>query len=536
MPLPGQAYLVGNLESRMDLEVLDLDRHLEETHAGVREGLLNLLKRKYRLGADEIDTFDVILTLQLMLGPKHDLYPNRSKDLALAEQAVCQAGELFCEEVLRQQPSTLAFSLKNGGTPIAANVGIFLSMMKGFREGRSFDLRAARNEIFHSLEHVCREFVRLILDRNPDLVAFTVYDLAVPLIARTSQLLRGEGCTVIWGGPSCDFRQSRVVFLSMGACDYLLVGEAEQSFNALVLALEQGQDPSDIPGLATLKKDGTIRYSPPVVPEITALAPPLYDHFDLCTTLPVVGSRGCGFRCAYCTSRSERMTRRTRDPEAVAREIADLCARHSSVERYYFSESLFGRDAAWIEAFCERLVQLGQVRPWRCTTRAAGLSRDILEQMHAAGCELITFGIEHFHPQMLRLMNKSVDPAEAERIVLDCCNVGITPVVNIIINFPGEQPEHFTHNMMVLNRLAQQTHYEMEAACRPFCLKFGSGVYEDAEAFGVTLTSKEEIPEALAPVVQEVLALTATWKSKNELDPARIDREMGALVHRLSKS
>ena len=88
--------------------------------------------------------------------------------------------------------------------------------------------------------------------------------------------------------------------------DYLIVSEGEKSFVALLEALNRGESPAQIPGVA-MWRQGEFHLTPPQLTSFPSGNPRLAKWVDLTPYDKMGGSytiqtkRGCRMRCIYCT-------------------------------------------------------------------------------------------------------------------------------------------------------------------------------------------------------------------------------------------
>ncbi len=209
---------------------------------------------------------------------------------------------------------------------------------------------------------------------------------------------------VVMGGPHVTFRVEE----ALDHCDYVVLGEGEATFSALVAALADGRSPQGIPGLGFRLSSGEVhRSAPPPSVDYAQLPSP---DFSLCPHMEkpppiVVTSRGCPNNCTFCTVRAMfggqyRFKKNTQ-------VIAEL---HPILDKSVF----FGDDN-----FCavpERTNQLlkemmaHEAVPLRWSTQIcvddASDSR-VLDLMQRTRCCLVYVGIESIDPSTLRKFRKT---------------------------------------------------------------------------------------------------------------------------------
>ena len=151
------------------------------------------------------------------------------------------------------------------------------------------------------LARVCAE--------SPELVGISAYIWNAALLPELIAGLRKRlpGVRILLGGPEAGHNPAH--WLQSGA-DYVLCGEGECSFAALLDALSAGDSAAleAVPGLCFLA-DGTLRQNPQV-PPIQALLDPYSDNYFSALggrIAYIETARGCPFQCAYCLSAGEKL-------------------------------------------------------------------------------------------------------------------------------------------------------------------------------------------------------------------------------------
>ena len=110
---------------------------------------------------------------------------------------------------------------------------------------------------------------------------------------------RKGGATVVMGGPHATFNFQE----ALEHCDYVVRGEGEVAFPALLDALANGGAVEDIPGLACRDSSGEVQSNGfAETPDFAELPSPDFSGSPQLTRTPpiVVTSRGCPHHCKFC--------------------------------------------------------------------------------------------------------------------------------------------------------------------------------------------------------------------------------------------
>jgi len=170
---------------------------------------------------------------------------------------------------------------------------------------------------------------------------------------------------------------------------------------------------------------------------------PATDAIDGAKSFSVLTSRGCPYRCSFCSQSIMPQKWRARSAENVLAEWRHL------VEELGAQEIGVLDDSANIRV--ERLFKLSDLLienklnhvPWIFVNgiRANLASRELLAKMKAAGLKRTAFGVESGDPDILRAVDKRVDLDTVRRAFKDAKAVGLETIGFFIIGLPGETEE-----------------------------------------------------------------------------------------------
>lgn len=166
---------------------------------------------------------------------------------------------------------------------------------------------------------------------------------------------------------------------------------------------------------------------------------------------PLITSRGCPFRCTFCTApRFHRRKIRFRTPELVLDEIERL-VRDFSVREIHFEDNNMASSRSHVSAICEGLLSRGIDVTWTCPNgvRTEGLDDDLLGLMKRSGCYMLAFGIESGNPELLRGIKKDVSLENMLDAVRRASAAGIQTQGFFIFGLPGETQETMRRTIRV---------------------------------------------------------------------------------------
>jgi len=275
---------------------------------------------------------------------------------------------------------------------------------------------------------------------------------------------RLPGAVVIAGGPHPTIEPADMLSASKDS-DMVLAGEGEQSMVKLCRRLREiGIDPdvgangegaqarrevlaqaaSGIPGVGYRDAEGgVVAPSPVIVQELDELAYPRLESFinlDAASRpYHMMTSRGCPFRCAYCSVRSISGRKlRVRSVESVVEEL--LYARSAyGIEGFEVDDDNFTLQIDRAKMICEAMVQRRVEIPWYLPNgiRAEMLDRELAHLLKLANCHTVALGIESADPDVLRTIHKGMKPTQVQRAIKLLQAEGIRVMGFFIIGLPG---------------------------------------------------------------------------------------------------
>lgn len=275
-----------------------------------------------------------------------------------------------------------------------------------------------------------------------DVVGITSDTPRYPEALKVAEEAKKEGCTVVMGGYHVTFMDGEA--LGSGLVDYVVRGEGEEVFPALLEALEGGT-PEDVAGLS-FKKDGRIvRTQSPLPPQdLDSLPLPARDLLPMAKyrtilrgrpSTSVVTSRGCPFNCYFCASSAFGGLRwRSRSPRSIADEV-EVLYRDYGYRAITFMDDNFTLSTERVREFIDELDRRGLDIYWYCFSRVDTVVRnpDLVRRMAEAGAVEVFLGLESGSQEVLDSYGKRTtveQEKEAIRILKDC---GIRPYGSFII-------------------------------------------------------------------------------------------------------
>lgn len=167
---------------------------------------------------------------------------------------------------------------------------------------------------------------------------------------------------------------------------------------------------------------------------------PATDHVDGARSFSILTSRGCPYRCTFCSQSIMPIKWRSRSAESVLAEWRHLVEDLDAQEIGVLDDSANIR-VKRLEEIANLLIEnnLNHV-PWIFVNgiRANLASKELLLLLKRAGLKRTAFGVETGDPEILKSIDKKVDHDTIRAAFKNAKEVGIETIAFMIIGLPGE--------------------------------------------------------------------------------------------------
>ena len=306
---------------------------------------------------------------------------------------------------------------------------------------------------------------------NPDLVGVSVVSSRGLKDARkVSRTVKKFGKPVLWGG-QMPTMQTELCF-DCRDIDYIVMGEGELTFLEFVRKIENDESPDSIDGIA-YRKGKKIIYTKcrefvdlkdlPLIDWTIADPRVYYQKYIYDNLLYLFSSKGCPFNCSFCGNLGyHRCTHRRRPTDMTLDEIANLVNNYN-LKAVYFTDELWCAKKEDAYEFCRKVKERNLKFFWGCDSRADQYTKEDMQVMYDAGCRWLLFGGESGSELMLKKINKGIKSSGVEDAVKNCKEIGIAPIVTLVVGLPGETEEEvratIALGMKLLTKFVLVFHY-----------------------------------------------------------------------------
>ena len=294
-------------------------------------------------------------------------------------------------------------------------------------------------------------------DFEPELIGMTVLTPSEPVCTELCQMIRAvlPKVRIVWGAVHADVFAQDII--RQKKADFVVHHDGEETICELVDALKAGcHDFSDIDGLSWADKTGPVTNKPrALLRDLDSLPYPAwhlfpYEKYGLLPfadfakpVLTMTGSRGCPYRCDYCSLiNTGGKVYRKRDPIKIVDEYEYLIDRYK-VKQIGFVDPIFPLVKKDLRPFCEEIVSRGLDKKclWLSETRCDRLDKETCDLMYWGGCRRVLMGIESGVDLLLGNVNKNMTTAKVREGVANAKAAGLQTVGLFMIGMPGETPE-----------------------------------------------------------------------------------------------
>ena len=308
----------------------------------------------------------------------------------------------------------------------------------------------------------------------------------------------------VFGGSNFEDEMGLELVEKVPWIDYAIIGEGDVSFPELLVALSEDKSTADIPGVAT-RSGGRIVFGGdrPLLQDMDQLPTARFDEYfsraealgilpksrQRATRVPFESSRGCWWgakhHCTFCGLNANGMPFRSKTPDAVVRELADL-AKSSGSFSFYAVDNIV--DATYLQKLFSQIESSGADYKFFYEVKA-NLTRDQIRRLAGGGVVEIQPGIESLSTHVLDLMRKGTSAAQNVNTLRWAMYYGIAVGWNVLWGFPGETEEDYAKQAALVANLTHLAPPSMPGV-RIVMERF-SPIFTDREKFPVEFMRPE---------------------------------------------
>jgi radical SAM superfamily enzyme YgiQ (UPF0313 family) len=289
---------------------------------------------------------------------------------------------------------------------------------------------------------------------QPDVVGLPVVTPCATEVFQQAAAVRAASpsSVIVMGNIHADLFAEDI--LRQGIADIVVHGEAEDTIVDVDRAVVDKTDLEQVRGISFRRGDEIIRTAPrPQIQDLDKLPFPAWDLFpmqhyglfkfaqvDTPATL-VCGSRGCPYRCTFCSLHVMGPVRRKRSIPNLVDEIEWLYERFG-MKQVAFVDPIFPISRKEGIHFADELIRRGLHRKvkWITETRVDLVDEEMLQRCYQSGLRRLMFGIEVGDDAILEGLKKRFIVDESRQAIAMCRKTGVQTVGFFMVGVPGDTP------------------------------------------------------------------------------------------------
>lgn len=318
-----------------------------------------------------------------------------------------------------------------------------------------------------------RETIRRLDEFAPDLVAFTA---TTPIFHISSdwalQVKEALHVPIAIGGFHVTLFGESVFHECF---DFAFIGEADVSLRLFMERFATDQNYDDIKGLI-FRKNGEVVSTGPADPanDLNLLPMPArhllkMDMYYVGTLkgqlnyTSIMSSRGCPFKCVFCTNRIGGVRVRQRSVGNVIDEIRQVTA-SSGIRHFYFVDDVLTLNRAYTLQLCKAIIEAQLDITFEGSTRANQVDEELISTMKKAGLIRLSFGFETADEEIRTIIKKEV-PLESYTVANRLANkYEIETINSVMLGLPGDTRESINKTIRYLRSARELKHASFSIA------------------------------------------------------------------------
>lgn len=301
------------------------------------------------------------------------------------------------------------------------------------------------NNIHPHIEPILLEYLDKIVELNPTVVGFTLYDCNKDPVAWFIQKLKERLPNIITvaGGAICNKSE----LLIGNHYDYVVSGEGEQLILDILEDVENNGKPLE-PKMIVQNLNQRINLDTLPIPD--------YSHFDLNgydmpNGVAMELSRGCIAKCAFCDE-THYWKFRDRMAVRVLDEIRTLY--DQGVTMFWFIDSLVNGNLKEFRAILKGIIASDMQIEWMGQGRVdKRMDLEFFKDIRDSGNRMLSFGVESGSNKVLADMAKGITVQDVEQNFRDAFLNDVLPGCMLIVGFPTETPQDFYETLTMIWRI-----------------------------------------------------------------------------------
>jgi len=275
---------------------------------------------------------------------------------------------------------------------------------------------------------------------------------------------KGIKASILVGGEHLNIFKKEAFF---DCFDYGFFGESDFTFNLFLEQIEKEDRRFEIMKGFIYRENGQVIQNPPTerIKNLDELEFPAmhllkgkyvmtFAKFKSRRYLPIIATRGCPFKCVYCSEPLTNPEVRFRSPENIVDEI-EKWAKELNITHFFFMDSNLTLKRSQIEEVCNQIIKRNLKITFEGWTRANLVDTELLSLLKEAGLIRISYGIESGDPRILKIIKKEVSQKDMLNAFKITDDLGIEPACSVMLGLPGETRASVEKTIRFVNSIPQ---------------------------------------------------------------------------------
>jgi radical SAM superfamily enzyme YgiQ (UPF0313 family) len=203
---------------------------------------------------------------------------------------------------------------------------------------------------------------------------------------------------------------------------------------------------------------------------------------DMILPLPYQTSRGCTYRCSFCSHSLINPSLEFKSYSKIVRELKTMKELYQS-NVFTFHDEAINCSYEHLDKLCDIFIEEKLNVTWGSDARPDNLDKKILHKMRKAGCTFLAFGIESGSNRILKNMDKGFTIEQASNVFSDLHRVGIRNEIFLIAGYPHEKEEDICKTIeFIRNNSEYIDRFRSVSLSR---VEYGTPLYNEPERFGI---------------------------------------------------
>jgi len=328
--------------------------------------------------------------------------------------------------------------------------------------------------------NIYEDFVEIVDEYKPDLIAFTVVDSTIKFSLSFVGLIKNKNIPIVFGGVGATFNYEKILNAGMedfmkgcALVDFVCIGEGEEAIVELCEELFRGNACENIKNIycRNLYSGNIIKNPLRKLVNLEDLPTPDFSIYeDWRFYRPFMGKvkrmlqmdfdRGCQHGCTYCAAPGLRKVfidencgryYRVKSNDKIFQEMKYLIDKYRLDFVWISSETLLDLPLEKFREFVERYKKEINLPMW-CQSRLDTFTEEKTKLLAELGCENVSIGLEHGSEEIRKkILNKHI----SNKVIIDAVKLmakyRIFPTFNNMLGLPDETRENVFETVQ-LNR------------------------------------------------------------------------------------